>query len=73
MTDGRPARAAYPVPTTAGNTSPLLFMTPAAWLTAQGKVELHTSAYPLDAVNDAMADLDQGRLRGRGILVADAA
>jgi NAD+-dependent secondary alcohol dehydrogenase Adh1 len=42
-------------------------------LTAQGKVALHTSAYPLDAVNDAMADLDQGRLRGRGILVADAA
>ena len=24
----------------------------------------------LDAVNDAMADLDQGRLQGRGILVA---
>ena len=42
-------------------------------LTAQGKVTLHTSTYPLDAVNDAMADLDQGRLRGRGILVADAA
>jgi NAD+-dependent secondary alcohol dehydrogenase Adh1 len=42
-------------------------------LTAQGKVTLHTSVYPLDAVNDAMADLDQGRLQGRGILVADAA
>lgn len=42
-------------------------------LTAQGKVTLHTSAYPLDAVNEAMADLDQGRLHGRGILVADAA
>lgn len=42
-------------------------------LTAQGRVTLHTSAYPLDAVNDAMADLDQGRLHGRGILVADAA
>ncbi len=42
-------------------------------LTAQGKVALHTSSYPLEAVNDAMADLDQGRLRGRGILVADAA
>jgi NAD+-dependent secondary alcohol dehydrogenase Adh1 len=38
-------------------------------LTAQGKVTLHTSTYPLDAVNDAMADLDQGRLQGRGILV----
>jgi len=38
-------------------------------LTAQGKVTLHTSTYPLDAVNDAMADLDHGRLQGRGILV----
>ena len=27
-------------------------------LTAQGKVSLHTSTYPLDAINDAMADLD---------------
>ena len=42
-------------------------------LAAQGQVTLHTSTYPLDAVNDAMADLDQGRLQGRGILVADAA
>ena len=42
-------------------------------LTAQGKVTLHTASYPLDAVNDAMADLDQGRLQGRGILVANAA
>jgi NAD+-dependent secondary alcohol dehydrogenase Adh1 len=41
-------------------------------LTAQGQVTLHTSAYPLEAVNDAMADLDGGRLHGRGILVADA-
>jgi NAD+-dependent secondary alcohol dehydrogenase Adh1 len=39
-------------------------------LTAQGKVTLHTSSYPLDAVNDAMADLDGGRLQGRGILIA---
>ena len=38
-------------------------------LTAQGKVSLHTSTYPLDAINDAMADLDGGRLQGRGILV----
>jgi len=38
-------------------------------LTAQGKVELHTRTYPLDAVNDAMDDLDAGRLQGRGILV----
>ncbi len=42
-------------------------------LTAQGKVTLHTSAYPLDAVNDAMADLDGGRLQGRGILIPEAA
>jgi len=38
-------------------------------LTAQGQVKLHTSQYPLDAVNDAMNDLDNGRLQGRGILV----
>lgn len=38
-------------------------------LTAQGHVTLHTTQYPLDAINDAMADLDQGRLQGRGILV----
>jgi len=42
-------------------------------LTAQGRVSLHTSAYPLEAVNDAMADLDNGRLQGRGILVPQAA
>ena len=35
-------------------------------LTAQGQVTLHTSTYPLDAINDAMADLDGGRLQGRG-------
>ncbi len=38
-------------------------------LTAQGKVTLHTISYPLDAINDAMADLDAGRLQGRGILI----
>jgi NAD+-dependent secondary alcohol dehydrogenase Adh1 len=38
-------------------------------LTTQGQVTLHTSTYPLDAINDAMADLDNGRLQGRGILV----
>ena len=38
-------------------------------LTAQGQVTLHTSTYPLDAINDAMNDLDQGRLQGRGILI----
>jgi NAD+-dependent secondary alcohol dehydrogenase Adh1 len=30
---------------------------------------LHTQTYPLDAVNDAMDDLDGGRLQGRGILI----
>jgi NAD+-dependent secondary alcohol dehydrogenase Adh1 len=38
-------------------------------LAAQGKVKLHTRTYPLDAANDAMDDLDGGRLQGRGILV----
>jgi NAD+-dependent secondary alcohol dehydrogenase Adh1 len=38
-------------------------------LTAQGKVSLRTTTYPLDAVNDAMAELDHGRLHGRGILI----
>jgi NAD+-dependent secondary alcohol dehydrogenase Adh1 len=38
-------------------------------LAAQGKVQLHTRTYPLDQANQAMDDLDAGRLRGRGILV----
>jgi len=38
-------------------------------LTAQGKVTLHTKTYPLDAINDAIDDLVNGRLQGRGILV----
>jgi NAD+-dependent secondary alcohol dehydrogenase Adh1 len=38
-------------------------------LPAQGRVTLHTTTYPLAAINDAMHDLDQGRLQGRGILV----
>jgi NAD+-dependent secondary alcohol dehydrogenase Adh1 len=42
-------------------------------LNAQGKVKLHTSTYPLGAINDAMADLDGGRLQGRGILVPEGA
>jgi NAD+-dependent secondary alcohol dehydrogenase Adh1 len=42
-------------------------------LTAQGQVTLHTSTYPLDAINDAMADLDNGRLQGRGILIPESA
>jgi NAD+-dependent secondary alcohol dehydrogenase Adh1 len=42
-------------------------------LAAQGKVTLHHTTYPLDAVNDAMADLDGGRLHGRGILIPEGA
>jgi NAD+-dependent secondary alcohol dehydrogenase Adh1 len=38
-------------------------------LAAQGKVTLHTKTYPLAAVNEAMDDLEAGRLQGRGILV----
>lgn len=38
-------------------------------LTAQGKVELKTQIYPLEAALDAINDLDQGRIVGRGILV----
>ncbi|WP_020522361.1 NAD(P)-dependent alcohol dehydrogenase [Catelliglobosispora koreensis] len=40
-------------------------------LAATGQVKLLTHQYPLDAVNDAMDDLDAGRLRGRGILIPD--
>jgi NAD+-dependent secondary alcohol dehydrogenase Adh1 len=32
-----------------------------------------THTYSLDAVNEAMDDLDSGRLRGRGILVPASA
>jgi NAD+-dependent secondary alcohol dehydrogenase Adh1 len=42
-------------------------------LTAPGKVTLHTSTYPLDAVNDAIRDLNTGNLQGRGILIPDEA
>ncbi|MGZ4637276.1 MAG: NAD(P)-dependent alcohol dehydrogenase, partial [Oryzihumus sp.] len=38
-------------------------------LNAAGDVHMLTHTYPLDAVNDAMDDLNAGRLRGRGILV----
>lgn len=38
-------------------------------LAAAGMVTLHTRTYPLEAVNDAMDDLEQGRLQGRGILI----
>ncbi len=42
-------------------------------LTARGLVTLHTSAYPLDAVNDAIQDLNTGNLQGRGILIPQGA
>lgn len=42
-------------------------------LAAEGKVKLHTQTYPLDAINDAIADLDSGRLHGRGVIVPDTA
>jgi NAD+-dependent secondary alcohol dehydrogenase Adh1 len=39
-------------------------------LAAQGKVTLHTKTYPLEAANDAITDLDEGRLPGaRAILI----
>jgi NAD+-dependent secondary alcohol dehydrogenase Adh1 len=38
-------------------------------LNAAGKVAMLTETYALDAVNEAMDDLEAGRLRGRGILV----
>jgi NAD+-dependent secondary alcohol dehydrogenase Adh1 len=38
-------------------------------LTAQGKVTLHTQEYPLEAALDALDDLHNGRLVGRGILI----
>jgi NAD+-dependent secondary alcohol dehydrogenase Adh1 len=42
-------------------------------LAASGKVTLHTSTYPLENIEDAVADLDAGRMRGRGILVPEGA
>jgi NAD+-dependent secondary alcohol dehydrogenase Adh1 len=38
-------------------------------LAQAGRVTLHTRAYPLDAAQEALADLDAGRVRGRAILV----
>ena len=40
-------------------------------LTAEGQVTLHTTTYPLDAINDAMADLDGG-LAGKGYRKAES-
>jgi NAD+-dependent secondary alcohol dehydrogenase Adh1 len=38
-------------------------------LAAEGKVRLRAAAYPLEAVNDAIGDLESGRLQGRAVLV----
>ncbi|GAA4657643.1 MULTISPECIES: NAD(P)-dependent alcohol dehydrogenase [Amycolatopsis] len=38
-------------------------------LAARGQVKLHTTKYPLDRFQDAIDDLDAGRIRGRAILV----
>jgi NAD+-dependent secondary alcohol dehydrogenase Adh1 len=38
-------------------------------LAQAGKVTLHTRTYPLNAAQEALADLDAGRVRGRAILV----
>ncbi|TCO14352.1 NAD+-dependent secondary alcohol dehydrogenase Adh1 [Kribbella steppae] len=38
-------------------------------LAAQGKVSLHTSKYPLADFQQAIDDLDAGRVRGRAILI----
>jgi NAD+-dependent secondary alcohol dehydrogenase Adh1 len=38
-------------------------------LAQAGKVTLHTQTYPLDAAQDALADLDAVKVRGRAILV----
>jgi NAD+-dependent secondary alcohol dehydrogenase Adh1 len=38
-------------------------------LAATGAVQVHTRTYPLDAFADALADLEQGRMHGRGVLV----
>ena len=38
-------------------------------LAAAGKVKLHTVTYPLTEYQQALDDLDAGRVRGRAILV----
>ncbi|GHO91901.1 alcohol dehydrogenase [Reticulibacter mediterranei] len=38
-------------------------------LTAQGKIALHTTVYPLDAALEAIQALETGNIRGRAILV----
>lgn len=38
-------------------------------LTSSGGVELRARTYPLEAFADALADLENGRMHGRGVLV----
>ncbi len=40
-------------------------------LAARGLVDLETVEYPLSRINDAIADLEAGKLQGRGILIPD--
>lgn len=40
-------------------------------LAERGEIELHTRRYPFDEVNRALADLRDGEVRGRGVLVMD--
>jgi NAD+-dependent secondary alcohol dehydrogenase Adh1 len=42
-------------------------------LNADGKVKLHTQRYPLDDVGTAVSDLEQGRIKGRGVLIPNGA
>ena len=42
-------------------------------LAALGKVRLHTRVFPLEGVNDAMSELNAGKLQGRAILVPKGA
>jgi NAD+-dependent secondary alcohol dehydrogenase Adh1 len=38
-------------------------------LNQEGRVQLHAQRYKLDEINQAIADLDQRRIKGRGVLV----
>ncbi|CAL9332527.1 Alcohol dehydrogenase [Streptomyces sp. enrichment culture] len=38
-------------------------------LAARGRVRLHTARYPLERFQDALDDLENGRIRGRAILI----
>ena len=38
-------------------------------LNQEGRVQLHAQRYRLDDINQAIADLDQRKIKGRGVLV----